>query len=148
MKKELEIYIHIPFCVRKCAYCDFLSGPADAGTQEKYVDMLIREIYESSGLAEEYEVTTVFFGGGTPSILPGEWIAQIMTELKNVFSFREDVEVTIEVNPGTVTEEKLKIYFAAGINRLSIGLQSANDEELRCCLQVFGGQWLCNMVFR
>ena len=131
MKKPLELYIHIPFCVRKCAYCDFLSGPADVDTQRKYVDMLLKEISEASGLSETYEITTVFFGGGTPSILPGAWIAEIMAELKSVFVFQKDAEITIEANPGTVDADKLRNYREAGINRISFGLQSAKNKELR-----------------
>lgn len=131
MKKTLELYIHIPFCVRKCAYCDFLSGPAGVETQRKYVDMLLQEIRDSNALAGEYEISTVFFGGGTPSILPGKWIAEIMTELKKIFTFRLSAEITIEVNPGTVDAEKLQTYREAGINRISFGLQSAKNEELK-----------------
>ena len=131
MKKNLEIYIHIPFCARKCAYCDFLSGPAEEDVQRQYVERLLQEIRESKTLADEYEVSTVFFGGGTPSILPGAWIADILEELKGIFRFQVNVEITIEVNPGTVDRDKLLVYRKAGINRISFGLQSAKNEELR-----------------
>ncbi|MBR5508911.1 MAG: radical SAM family heme chaperone HemW [Lachnospiraceae bacterium] len=131
MKKDLEIYIHIPFCVKKCAYCDFLSGPAEQSVQYRYVKRLLQEIQQSEQLAEQYEVSTVFFGGGTPSILPGEWIAEILSALKKIFTFRKDAEITIEVNPGTVDREKLRNYRESGVNRISFGLQSAKNEELR-----------------
>lgn len=131
MKKELELYIHIPFCIRKCAYCDFRSAPADREVQLAYVDRLLEEIRESAALAEQYEVVSAFLGGGTPSILPEEQIGRVMTLLQELFDWRADAEVTIEVNPGTVDAKKLAAYRSFGINRLSIGLQSAEDQELK-----------------
>lgn len=130
MKKELELYLHIPFCVRKCAYCDFLSAPAKEEIQSAYVKKLAEEIREFEA-AGDYEVSSVFMGGGTPSILQGREIEYIFEALRETFLFREDAEITIECNPGTLTAEKLKAYKRAGINRLSIGLQSAQDEELK-----------------
>ena len=130
-KKELEIYIHIPFCVRKCAYCDFLSGPAAPEEQKAYVRALIKEIRTAACYSSRYEVTTIFFGGGTPSLLSGEQLDEIMKAIKESFLIRKDVEITIEMNPGTANREKLKAYRRAGINRLSIGLQSANNQELK-----------------
>lgn len=129
--KSLELYVHIPFCIKKCAYCDFLSGPSDEETREKYIELLCREIEECKGKTEEYEVVTVFFGGGTPSILHGEQIQKIMLKLRESFVFAEEAEITLEMNPGTVTMEKLIAYKKAGINRLSIGLQSIHNEELK-----------------
>ena len=128
--KELELYLHIPFCVKKCNYCDFLSAPAEEKTRAAYVDTLIREI-EDFEEPEDYEVVTVFFGGGTPSILPGEAILRLMEALRKKFHFREEAEITLEANPGTVDEEKLSFYKKAGINRLSFGLQSTDAEELK-----------------
>lgn len=133
MKRELEIYIHIPFCVRKCAYCDFLSGPADDKTMEHYVEKLIDEI-GAHGTCDSLKgtmVTTIFFGGGTPSILTGGQMQRIMTALKECFPIAEDAEISMEANPGTVTKEKLEFYKQAGINRISFGLQSADNEELK-----------------
>lgn len=131
-KKELEIYIHIPFCVRKCAYCDFLSGPAAPEAQKAYVRALIKEIRAAAVCySSRYDVTTVFFGGGTPSLLSGEQLDEIMRTIKESFPIREDAEITMEMNPGTANREKLKAYRRAGINRLSIGLQSANNQELK-----------------
>ena len=125
----LGIYIHIPFCACKCAYCDFLSFPADKETQEKYVSQLLEEIRQSERLSENYEAATVFFGGGTPSILEGERISEIIRQLKSQFSFRKDTEITVEANPGTVNREKLVRYREAGVNRISFGLQSADNKE-------------------
>ena len=131
MKKELELYLHIPFCVRKCAYCDFLSGPSDDKIIEKYVEILIKEIKANDELAKEYVVTTIFLGGGTPSILSGEQMTRIFTALHETFDIVQDAEITTEANPGTVSEEKLSAYRKAGINRISFGLQSANNEDLK-----------------
>ncbi len=132
MKKKLELYIHIPFCVRKCAYCDFLSGPADFSYRKQYVETLITEIYDmGKEYGETYEVSTVFIGGGTPSILEEEQIIKIAEAIKNSFELLEDAEITMEVNPGTVDDSKLRTMKKAGINRLSIGLQSVDDGELK-----------------
>ncbi len=131
MRRDLELYIHIPFCVKKCAYCDFLSGPADEETMEHYVRALIREIESIESMKEMYRVVTVFVGGGTPSVLGGEQIERIFAALREKFAMESVREVTIEANPGTVTREKLKAYRRAGINRISFGLQSANNEELK-----------------
>lgn len=131
MRRELELYIHIPFCVKKCAYCDFLSGPASDSKVEEYVRALVTEIGYYQEFSKKYEVSTVFFGGGTPSLLTGEQMQRIMDALRQSFLFREAVEITMEANPGTVTVEKLRAYQKAGINRLSFGLQSVNNEELK-----------------
>lgn len=132
--KKLGIYIHIPFCVRKCFYCDFLSAPSDEETRERYVKSLCREIKQEARAYEQYQVDTIFFGGGTPSLLTAEQIQRIMDTVRGNYSLqsgKEEPEITMEVNPGTVTFEKLCGYKKAGINRLSIGLQSVRDEELK-----------------
>ena len=129
--KPLSIYLHIPFCARKCLYCDFLSAPADDVTKARYVESLITEIKAEAPKYEAYEVRTVFIGGGTPSILPAEAIARIMDTLKEQFCFAKEAEITIEVNPGSAEEEKLLAYYKSGINRLSIGLQSSHNSELQ-----------------
>ncbi len=129
--KSLELYVHIPFCVRKCEYCDFLSAPAGADTQQEYVRNLLLEIAQKGVHCTDYEVITIFFGGGTPSILKAGWIADILDAIHRNFKVRKDAEITIECNPGTLTFEKLSIYKSAGINRISVGLQSASDAELR-----------------
>lgn len=129
--KELELYIHIPFCVRKCAYCDFLSAPADADTIQDYADALAREIQGCKNRYQHYRVSTVFVGGGTPSLLSADQVRTVFSALRGNFSIAEDAEITLELNPGTVTEEKLLAWKEVGINRLSIGLQSAKDPELQ-----------------
>lgn len=149
--RELEIYIHIPFCVKKCAYCDFLSAPAKEEQRDHYVRMLIEEIRQGRPVSaprgsllqdEEYSVTSVFIGGGTPSLLSGQQIAAILEALRARFRFAEDVEIssdsrltrteiTMECNPGTLDEQrKMKEYRACGVNRISFGLQSADNAEL------------------
>lgn len=128
---NLEIYIHTPFCVKKCAYCDFLSFPADTNTQIQYVHALLNEIRFYGERMGGYQVSTIYIGGGTPSWLEPELLVAIMDQVYNSFHVREDAEVSIECNPGTVTTAKLEAYRRAGINRLSIGLQSANNEELK-----------------
>ena len=129
-RRPLELYVHIPFCVRKCQYCDFLSGPSDEETKERYIEALLQEIHAVEH-TEDYEIVSVFIGGGTPSALKAEAIASIMRTLQEKFLFCEDAEVTIEANPGTVDPEKLTIYRNVGINRLSLGLQSTDAEELK-----------------
>ena len=128
--EELGIYIHIPFCKQKCFYCDFCSFANKNEMQEKYVETVINEIKNITH-KEKYTVTTIYFGGGTPSILNPEYIKNILQEIKSSFKILDDAEITIEINPGTVNEEKLKRYKEYGINRLSIGLQSANDKILK-----------------
>lgn len=131
MKRPLGIYIHIPFCVRKCKYCDFLSGPAEKEIQEKYIEMLLEEIEQYKELLDNSRTETIFFGGGTPSILDGAEIVRIMDKLRSFGNISKTAEISIEANPGTVTEEKLMLWKKAGINRISFGLQSADDEELK-----------------
>ena len=123
--------MHIPFCVRKCGYCDFLSAPADRDTQEKYVQALEREI---RGRAEEYgnyQVPTVFIGGGTPSILGPEQIERLLAALGDCYRILPGAEITMEANPGTVDYDSLVRYRKAGVSRLSLGLQSSWDGELK-----------------
>lgn len=131
----MVLYVHIPFCVKKCFYCDFLSGQGDGVTKEKYVKSLLNEIsfygrrYGKSG--RNIHVTSVFLGGGTPSVLDGSLTAAILERLREQFYIEENAEITVECNPGTLSADKLKTYREAGVNRLSMGLQSADDNELR-----------------
>lgn len=127
--REMELYIHIPFCRKKCNYCDFLSFPAGQETMDAYVQMLIREIREAEN--REEMVTSVFLGGGTPSILSGRQIQGILDACREKYSFSKETEITLEANPGTLDQEKLEALRQAGINRLSLGLQSAHNGELR-----------------
>ena len=130
MKKELELYIHIPFCIKKCNYCDFLSFGSSKKEREAYLQALLKEIAYYRELAEEYIVTSIFIGGGTPTVMEGEQIIRLLQGIRGSFRIREEAEITIEVNPGTVTAETLVALKGAGVNRLSIGLQSADNSEL------------------
>ena len=130
-KRNLELYLHIPFCVRKCNYCDFFSASGTEEEQAAYVSAMIQEIQSYQELSGEYEVQTIFLGGGTPSLLTPEQIEQIFNAIYHTFSVNENAEITMEMNPGTVDIEKLHAMKAAGVNRLSIGLQSAQNEELK-----------------
>lgn len=128
--KEIGIYIHIPFCIQKCYYCDFCSFDKLQNKQAEYVDALIKEIKNTHNKSELL-IKTVYIGGGTPSILNANELKQVMEAIKTNFLLSKDCEITVEMNPGTVTKEKLQIYIDSGINRLSIGLQSTNDEILK-----------------
>ena len=144
-QKELELYIHIPFCVKKCSYCDFLSAPATEQTKEAYMAALFAEI---GGRAKDYKdriVTSVFIGGGTPSLLSGDSIRQLMEHIREGFRLASDAEITMEVNPGTVTTEKLTAFYAAGINRLSIGMQSAQEQELKILGRIHDFDGFCQV---
>ena len=129
--KKLGLYIHIPFCQKKCNYCDFLSAPANKQVQIAYMDILQKEIKEKSIEYKEYCVDTVFIGGGTPTCVPYETIVHTMNTVKASFFLTDDCEITMECNPGTVTKEALENYRTAGINRLSIGLQSTDNAILK-----------------
>lgn len=146
-RNPIGIYIHIPFCEAKCAYCDFLSGPSSNENKKRYVDALVEQIKEYSYLNEEYYIRTIFIGGGTPSSIDPMDIRRILETVYEVFGIEitynsnennqqalqstSNIEITIEANPGTLTEEKLRIYKKSGINRISMGLQSVNDKELK-----------------
>lgn len=144
--KALGIYLHIPFCIHKCDYCDFLSVPADKSVKTKYVDSMLEEIkacrskYDCE--MDAYKVKSVYFGGGTPSCIDGGLIGKLMACVREEFvktdTDADAIEITIEVNPGAVTDEKLSAYRDIGINRLSIGLQSADDNELKALGRIHG----------
>lgn len=129
--KELELYIHIPFCERKCAYCDFLSAPADLPVRISYIKKLQEEIAYFGSQYQEYEVSSIFFGGGTPTILEGYQLAAVLECVKTHFTVAADAEITVECNPGTLTAGKAEKLVQAGFNRISMGLQSADDRELQ-----------------
>lgn len=129
--KELELYLHIPFCERKCAYCDFLSAPADLPVRISYIKKLQEEIAYYGAQYGEYQVSSIFFGGGTPTILEGYQLAAILETVKEHFNITTDAEITVECNPGTLTAGKAEKLVQAGFNRISMGLQSADDRELQ-----------------
>lgn len=131
-KEELSLYIHIPFCVRKCGYCDFLSAPADEKARDRYVQALLMEIERYRGTeTADRKIKTLYIGGGTPSILSVNQLDCIIQKIKCTFNFCGDIEASIEMNPGTASKEKCRALYQMGINRLSIGLQSTNDMELK-----------------
>ena len=127
--KEIGIYIHIPFCKKKCKYCDFVSFENKLELQEKYVNSVITEIEncDKSG----FLVNTIYFGGGTPSIISEKLIIKILEKIKEKFNVKDNSEITIEVNPKTINKEKLEVYKKSGFNRISIGLQATNDRLLK-----------------
>jgi len=129
--KETSVYIHIPFCDHKCIYCDFYSI-INYENVSKYLQALKREINNSAHkYGEKRKVTSIFFGGGTPSFMSPEYISEIISSLQKNFYVSNDVEITLETNPGTVDANKMQEFLAAGINRVSIGIQSFNDDELK-----------------
>ena len=131
MNGGMELYLHMPFCVRKCAYCDFLSFPTDQETQNLYTRRLREDIDAMGKKYGDIPVDTIFIGGGTPSVPDSALIVGIMEHVRKAFHVAEGAEISMEANPGTVTREKRTDYRRAGINRLSFGLQSANDRELK-----------------
>ena len=134
---QLGLYLHVPFCLRKCPYCDFASEPLDqAGglpAARRYLDALAIELdlRAASGEFSGAEAETIYLGGGTPTVLPAEWLADILARLRMRFALAEDPEITVEANPGTVDEEQIAALLAAGANRLSLGVQSLSDDVLR-----------------
>ena len=130
MNSKLGLYIHIPFCVRKCAYCDFYSMPLESNLAERYVNKILNELNRWGGILECPPADTLYFGGGTPSLLEYAQIKAIIDKSKDLFSL-ENAEITMEVNPAEDLKEYLFNLSKAGVNRLSIGLQSANENELK-----------------
>ncbi|MCI5975252.1 MAG: radical SAM family heme chaperone HemW [Clostridiales bacterium] len=124
------IYIHIPFCRQKCSYCDFVSFPDKIGYAEAYMACVYKELKMRGEELKGRVFDTVYFGGGTPSYIPPKLILGAMNRIRECFTLSENPEITLELNPGTIGEEKVKIYEKAGINRFSIGLQTAIDEQL------------------
>lgn len=129
--KELGIYIHIPFCMHKCEYCDFVSFENKENSIEEYVESLNKEIIFNIKSIKEYIIKTIYIGGGTPSFINPIHIKNILNTIKEQLELSKDCEITIEVNPGTVIEEKLKVYSDIGISRLSIGMQAVDNNILK-----------------
>lgn len=127
---SMEIYVHIPFCAKKCDYCDFLSGPAGGKEQRAYVQALLKEI-QSAEEGQGRSVSSIFIGGGTPSLLKEDLIGSILEKIYEKYTIATEAEISVEVNPGTASAKKLEAYRKMGVNRLSIGLQSPRDEELK-----------------
>ena len=131
LDRELGIYIHVPFCIQKCNYCDFLSASAKPEEIHEYFHSLYAEIESYKNRTDDYKVSTIFIGGGTPSSVDPGYIIRVLELIRSVFSLKQQLEITIEINPGTINKEKLALYHRAGINRLSFGLQSADTMELK-----------------
>ncbi|RYY01266.1 MAG: radical SAM family heme chaperone HemW [Gammaproteobacteria bacterium] len=135
----LSLYIHIPWCIRKCPYCDFNSHQANNDIPEaEYVAALRSDLQQDAVLAQGRKLTSIFFGGGTPSMLSANAIAQILRDAETIIGFEPDIEITLEANPGTFEQEKFSGFRAAGVNRLSIGIQSFNDTQLKLLGRVHG----------
>lgn len=145
--KEISIYIHIPFCVRKCLYCDFNSFSGKDSRFEDYKNALISEINNfENPYSEDLLIKTIFVGGGTPSVLPPEYMEEIFSALKIKFTLADNAEISIELNPGTVDRHKLSTYKEIGINRLSIGVQSLNDRLLKTLGRIHNTQQFIETV--
>jgi len=127
---SLGLYCHIPFCVKKCAYCDFYSLSCYEKS-DRYIECLLKEAKIYQELLPNHSFDTVYFGGGTPSSLTAYQLDKLLNGLFRIFSIERDAEVTMEANPATLDPEKLSVLTAAGVNRISIGLQSASDSELK-----------------
>ena len=125
------IYVHVPFCKSKCAYCDFASYPKEFSKCDLYFACLYKEIKGRSESLKDYVFDTVYFGGGTPSYVDPKYVIGAMRQIRNYYKIADNAEITIEMNPGTVDENKIKQYEKAGFNRFSVGLQTANDDLLR-----------------
>ena len=130
MSTDISLYIHIPLCVKKCAYCDFASFAGRMAQRERYVQAVCREIRAQAAFFGSRRVGTVFLGGGTPTLLTGAQVQEIMNTVRACFALDEDAEITMEGNPGTLTEDNLRAYRRAGVNRLSLGVQSLDDDLL------------------
>lgn len=135
----LSLYIHVPWCIRKCPYCDFNSHQANNDIPEAdYVTALKFDLEQDAVLAQDRKLTSIFFGGGTPSMLSASAIAQIIKDAESTIGFESNIEITLEANPGTFEQEKFSGFRSAGVNRLSIGVQSFNDAQLKHLGRVHG----------
>ena len=130
--EKAEIYVHIPFCVKKCDYCDFVSFACGKDVQEDYFKALLRQIETYKETVGNTPIVSCFFGGGTPTVPDERLLISALCKLKETFNFESDAEITMEANPNSASREKLRAYREAGVNRLSIGLQSTDNGELKC----------------
>lgn len=144
--KDLSIYIHIPFCVQKCIYCNFVSFCCDEHKIKKYFLKLEKEIIKESVKFKDYIVKSIFIGGGTPSVVDFEYINKIYQVIKQNFKFKQNMEFSIECNPNSITEQKIKKYLSIGINRFSIGLQSSDNNILKMLNRPHSQQDFCNAI--
>jgi oxygen-independent coproporphyrinogen-3 oxidase len=140
---SISLYVHIPFCLKKCIYCDFVSGLYNPARADAYIDALKKEI---SNISNEKPLSTLFIGGGTPTALSSDVLSNLINHIFSKFSFTKDCEATVEANPGTVDKDKLKAIRSAGINRISIGIQSFNDDELSFLGRIHNKEEACHAV--
>ncbi|PIE41813.1 MAG: YggW family oxidoreductase [Gammaproteobacteria bacterium] len=139
MQPPLSLYIHFPWCVQKCPYCDFNSHEACTIDEERYIDALLADFEQDKHLWQGRELHSIFMGGGTPSLFSAHALNRLLSALAEKLAFRKDMEITLEANPGTFEQQKFAGYFAAGINRLSIGIQSFNDRHLQALGRIHNG---------
>ncbi len=130
MKNKLGIYIHVPFCAAKCSYCDFYSLSGRLELRDAYTERLIRDLQQAA-VCQDFSIDTIYFGGGTPSLLGGTRIAQMLQTVYDNYAVEPDAEITVEANPDSMTDDFLTVSREAGVNRLSMGIQSADDRELQ-----------------
>lgn len=140
------IYLHVPFCKSKCTYCDFASFPKEIGKAELYFACLYKELKARQALLKDKVIDTIYFGGGTPSFVEPKYIYGALKQIYTLYKVSKNAEITLEVNPGTIDENKLKVYKNAGINRFSIGLQTQNDDTLKCINRVHDRKDFINAV--
>ncbi len=129
--REIGIYVHVPFCVQKCAYCDFVSYADKIELSQQYIKEVKKEISaKRNEINEEIQVKTIYIGGGTPSYIKSALMVDLINHIRKEFVVKPDAEITIEANPGSITQPKLKDYMSVGINRLSMGLQTTDNKLL------------------
>lgn len=145
-KKDLSIYIHIPFCESRCYYCDFYSSVLDQNIVDKYFISLIKEIDLYKDFLKDKLVVSIFIGGGTPSIVDSKYIIEILNKIRKTTTLSSDCEITIETNPNSITENKLKDYISSGINRYSMGAQSFNNDILKSIGRVHQKSHIINAI--
>ena len=137
---ELSLYVHIPWCIRKCPYCDFNSHVSPKDIPEKaYTDQLLEDLQKDLFWVQGRKISSIFFGGGTPSLFSGESITRVIEAAEKLIGFEDNIEVTLEVNPGTMEQSRFKSYRQSGVNRLSIGAQTFNDNHLKALGRIHSG---------
>ena len=142
----LALYVHIPWCVRKCPYCDFNSHQDKAMDEQAYVQALLEDLQQDQALAQGREIDTLFFGGGTPSLFKAESFDFLLQQIHNIVTIKSNAEITLEANPGTFEYEKFKAYREVGINRLSVGVQSFNQQKLQSLGRIHNSQEAINAI--
>ena len=137
----LSLYIHTPWCIKKCPYCDFNSHQKPTILPEReYINRLIEEAEEKSDFLKNRQINTIFIGGGTPSLFEAHHYQRLFSALREIFNIATEAEITLEANPGTVEQKRFEGYLAAGINRLSLGIQSFDDKKLKALGRIHGGE--------